>query len=143
MHCRGAHGSLAALSLVFSAVETAGVLNEESQSTYARSSNFNPLVKFLKQKVSKVLGVAIYLARTCPRCKHYLDIVIPRGSAGATAQTISAVCLCCPYQLHWKLIPGRRRHHGSKRPAIGEARRRTLALIKPGDGAWHGMDVRG
>src|SRR5438132_8237864 len=48
----GCSGLLSALSLVFSGVETAGVWSEESQSTYARSSNFNPVVKFLKQKVS-------------------------------------------------------------------------------------------
>lgn len=141
-------GLLAALSLVFSGVETAGVWCEESQSTCARSSNFNRLVKFLKRMITKVVRVAIYLARACPKCKHYLDVVIPRVSAGETARAISAVCVCCRYQLDWKLLPGRLLQrgdrqsvrqrlqraaylHGSERASLRIKQRRTLLLIKP------------
>ena len=51
--------------------------------------------------------MASYRAHTCPRCKHYLGVVVHELSAGKKARAVSAVCLRCRYQLDWKLIPGR------------------------------------
>jgi hypothetical protein len=68
--------------------------------------NLNRLVKVLKQIVTKVLTMAIYLTRNCPNCKNFLDIAISRVSGGENTLAVSAVCICCGYKLDWKLIRG-------------------------------------
>lgn len=82
--------------------------------------------------------MAIYLARTCPKCRHYWDIAIPRVRASETVRAINAVCLCCQYQLNWQLIPGGLYQTSTQRPlrqrfygSTGRIEQRmTLSLIK-------------
>ncbi len=50
-----------------------------------------------------------YLFRTCPKCKGYLEIVIPEPKEPATEIPIDAICLRCSYRMPWKVVIGIRR----------------------------------
>ena len=54
---------------------------------------------------------AIYLMHSCPRCKHFLDVVVGDLRVGKTTRSVRGVCVRCWYQLSWKLIPGRLLRH--------------------------------
>ena len=104
-----------------------------------RSGNFNALVTLLKQNIHKGIKMASYLTHTCPRCKHFLGVVVREPSVGRTARSVRGFCLRCRYQLNWKLFSGRLfRHpvrssypHGPERPQTRAEQRRTLSVIKP------------
>ena len=52
--------------------------------------NFNGLVTLLKQIICKDVRMASYLMHTCPRCKHFLGVVVRESNVGKTARPIRA-----------------------------------------------------
>jgi hypothetical protein len=49
-----------------------------------------------------------YLARSCPRCRGYLGIVLRKPGRNIALQAINGHCLECGYRLAWILVRGRR-----------------------------------
>ncbi len=50
--------------------------------------------------------MAKYLYRTCPKCKHYLGVVVPEPPGPLTEVSIDARCLRCGLKLAWRVIMG-------------------------------------
>jgi hypothetical protein len=100
-----------------------------SAKRHLRSGNFNALVTLLKQNISKGIRMARYLTHTCPRCKHFLGVVVREPSVGRTARSVRGFCLHCRYQLNWKLIPGRLLQTSTRRPV----RQRPQRSVYPHD----------
>jgi hypothetical protein len=45
-----------------------------------------------------------YLARSCPRCRGYLGIILREPSRNTPLQAINGHCLECDYRLAWILV---------------------------------------
>src|SRR5262249_38507427 len=50
--------------------------------------------------------MAIILARTCPRCRDYLAVVIGEPKGREKSQPITGRFAVCGYEIPWPLIPG-------------------------------------
>ena len=62
-------------------------------------------------------GITKYLARNCPRCAGYLEIVLQKSDYNTRLQGINGHCLDCGYRLAWILVRGGKsvRHFGTVR----------------------------
>ena len=57
--------------------------------------------------------MAVYLARTCPKCRNYFGVVIREPAKQREIHTRSFAK--CGYEVNWTLLPG----HGSiQQPSI-------------------------
>jgi len=52
--------------------------------------------------------MAKYLYRTCPKCKHYLGVVVPEPPESVREITVDAHCAVCGIKLDWMIIMGRK-----------------------------------
>ena len=52
--------------------------------------------------------MAKYLYRTCPKCKNYPGVVVPKPPEPVTEVPIDARCLRCGYKLAWQVVTGRK-----------------------------------
>jgi hypothetical protein len=50
--------------------------------------------------------MAVYLARTCPKCRNYFGVVIAELEGRGRSQPINGRCAACGYEIHWTLFPG-------------------------------------
>jgi hypothetical protein len=50
--------------------------------------------------------MAVYLARTCPKCRNYFGIVIGEPKSENNVQSIRGRCAKCGYEVNWTLFPG-------------------------------------
>jgi hypothetical protein len=62
--------------------------------------------------------MARYLARSCPRCRGYLGIVLREPGRNTPLRAINGRCVECGYRLAWILVRGK---HSALR--VGTARR--------------------
>jgi hypothetical protein len=45
--------------------------------------------------------MAVYLARSCPRCRNYFGIVIGEPKTEKNVQPIHGCCAKCGYEVNW------------------------------------------
>jgi C4-type Zn-finger protein len=61
--------------------------------------------------------MARYLARSCPRCKGYVGIVIREPGRNVPLQAVNGRCTNCSYRMAWVVIRGKMsatEHHFKK-----------------------------
>jgi len=50
--------------------------------------------------------MAVYLARSCPKCRNYFGVVIAERQGRGKPQPIHGRCATCGYEVNWTLFPG-------------------------------------
>ena len=48
----------------------------------------------------------VILSRSCPRCRHYLAVVIAEPKGRRKSQSVTGRCVFCGYKIHWTLLAG-------------------------------------
>ncbi len=59
-----------------------------------------------------LINLAKYLARTCPKCKDYLGVVVRDPPGPKSEIPIDAYCVVCGFKLGWKVVLGGRQLEG-------------------------------
>jgi hypothetical protein len=68
-----------------------------------RRSPFCPQLYDIVCRV-KLKMMAVYLARSCPKCRNYLGIVIAGPKNKGSVQSIRGRCNTCGYEVNWTLL---------------------------------------
>jgi hypothetical protein len=52
--------------------------------------------------------MARYLYRNCPRCNHYMSIVLREPGRNVPLRAVTGHCVNCTYRMAWIVIHGKR-----------------------------------
>ena len=47
-----------------------------------------------------------YLARACPRCKGYVDVMMPKPRRDIPLGAVNGKCVKCNYRMSWIIVSG-------------------------------------